>query len=87
MRAPIRPNDPSSEHYRTCTTARTDGHGRVVDQVLRNRHPGTGAPETYRLWSDYRADNAVVRLVRAQSSGPRPALGGPLPEAWERFAR
>ena len=65
-------NDPSSVHYRTCTTARTDGHGRVVAQVLRNRDPGTGAAETYQLWSYYRADGAVVALIRADG-GTRPA--------------
>ncbi|HEY8428277.1 MAG TPA: hypothetical protein VIL20_07880 [Sandaracinaceae bacterium] len=60
-------NDPSSEHYRTCTSEIADGHGRVIDQVLRNRHPDTGAPETYRLWTYYRADGAVLALVRTQA--------------------
>ncbi len=66
-------NDPSSEHFRTCTSARTDGHGRVVDQILRNRSPATGAAETYRLWTYYRADGAVLALVRteAPTSTPR----------------
>ncbi|MCA9610172.1 MAG: hypothetical protein KC619_31465, partial [Myxococcales bacterium] len=60
-------NDPSSEHYRTCTTASTDGHGRTIDQVLRNRDPDTGGDEVYRLWTYYRADNAVTALVRTQT--------------------
>ncbi len=62
-------NDPSSEHYRTCTTASADGHGRTIDQVLRNRDPDTGGDEVYRLWTYYRADNAVTTLVRTQT-GP-----------------
>lgn len=68
-------NDPSSFHYRTCTKASTDGHGRVIDQVLRNRDPSSGAAETYRLWTYYRADGAVRALVRAQAdtTTPRPA--------------
>jgi RHS repeat-associated protein len=67
-------NDPSSEHYRTCTTARTDGHGRVIDQVLRNRRPGgLGALEEYRLFSYYRADDAVLALIRAETASARPA--------------
>ncbi|GAB5547990.1 MAG: hypothetical protein SangKO_077500 [Sandaracinaceae bacterium] len=68
-------NDPSSPHYRTCTTAYTDGHGRVIDQILRNRNPDTGASEVYRLWSYYRPDGAVEALVRANSSSgvSRPA--------------
>src|SRR5690606_41857110 len=48
--------------------ADTDGHGRVIDQRLRNRNPDTGAAETYRLWTYYRADGAVLALVRAQAS-------------------
>ncbi|MCB9592813.1 MAG: hypothetical protein H6719_08775 [Sandaracinaceae bacterium] len=67
-------NDPASEHYRTCTTASTDGHGRTVDQVLRNRNPDTGETETYRLWTYYRADNAVTALVRTQTD---PGVGRP----------
>ncbi|MEC7525276.1 MAG: RHS repeat domain-containing protein, partial [Myxococcota bacterium] len=68
-------NDPSSPHYRTCTTAYTDGHGRVIDQILRNRNPDTGANEVYRLWSYYRPDGAVEALVRAESTSgaARPA--------------
>lgn len=65
-------NDPSSIHYRTCTTAVTDGHGRVIDQILRNRRP-SGVSETHRLWTYYRADGAVMALIRAQSTGARPA--------------
>ncbi|UJR84874.1 Hypothetical protein I5071_69530 [Sandaracinus amylolyticus] len=59
-------NDHSSPHYRTCTTARVDGHGRVVDQILRNRDPDTGGDEHYHLWSWYRQDGAVLALARTQ---------------------
>ncbi|MEC7525277.1 MAG: RHS repeat domain-containing protein, partial [Myxococcota bacterium] len=71
-------NDPSSPHYRTCTTAYTDGHGRVIDQILRNRNPDTGANEVYRLWSYYRPDGAVEALVRAESTSgaARPSTPG-----------
>ncbi|MFO0713641.1 MAG: hypothetical protein U0353_27560 [Sandaracinus sp.] len=61
-------HDPSSPHYRTCTTSRTDGHGRVIDQVLRNRQPGITSTEHYRLFTTYRADNAVLEIVRAETS-------------------
>ncbi len=61
-------HDPSSPHYRTCTTSRTDGHGRVIDQVLRNRQPGIASTEYYRLFTTYRADNAVLTIERAQTS-------------------
>ncbi|AKF09564.1 SpvB/TcaC N-terminal domain-containing protein [Sandaracinus amylolyticus] len=68
-------NDHSSPHYRTCTTARVDGHGRVIDQILRNRDPDTGADEQYRLWTWYRQDGAVLALARTQrtASITRPA--------------
>ncbi|MCZ7678213.1 MAG: hypothetical protein M5U28_05350 [Sandaracinaceae bacterium] len=66
-------NDPGSVHYQTCTTVRTDGHGRVIDQVLRNRDPDTLDLVQYRLWTYYRADGAVLALVRAESDGARPA--------------
>ncbi|MCC7542876.1 MAG: hypothetical protein IT379_42060, partial [Deltaproteobacteria bacterium] len=62
-------NDPRSPHYRTCTTARTDGHGRVVDQIQRNRQPGSAAMETYRLFTIYRQDGAVTSIRRAQTDG------------------
>ncbi|MCC7540733.1 MAG: VCBS repeat-containing protein [Deltaproteobacteria bacterium] len=62
-------NDPSSPHYRTCTTARTDGHGRVVDQIQRNRQPGSTVLETYRLFTTYREDGAVLSITRAETAG------------------
>ncbi|HBQ17788.1 MAG TPA: hypothetical protein DEF51_43895 [Myxococcales bacterium] len=55
-------------HAGTCTTTRTDGHGRTVDQVLRNRQVPHGPIEYYRLWSDYRADGAVTLLTRAETT-------------------
>ncbi|MBN4049561.1 hypothetical protein JYT86_00725, partial [bacterium AH-315-N03] len=70
-------NNPASEHYRTCTTARSDGHGRTIDQVLRNRQPDSGVSEQYRLFSYYRADNAVVALARANTTAGRPETFGP----------
>ena len=65
-------NDPSSEHYRTCSSTIVNGHGWTIDQVLRNRNPDTGAGETYHLWSYYRVDGAVVALVRT-NGGSRPS--------------
>ena len=67
-------NDPSSPHAGTCTTARTDGHGRLIDQILRNRpidNPFAGM-ERHRLWTFYRADGAVMTLVRAQTADENP---------------
>jgi RHS repeat-associated protein len=61
-------HDPSAPHYRTCTTSRSDGHGRVVDQVLRNRRPGITTTEYHRLFTTYRADNAVMEIVRAETT-------------------
>lgn len=49
---------------RTCTTERSDGHGRVIDQQRRQRTP-EGIEENHRLFSYYRADGVVTRLVRA----------------------
>ncbi|UJR84267.1 SpvB/TcaC N-terminal domain-containing protein [Sandaracinus amylolyticus] len=67
-------NDSSSGFYGTCTTSRSDGHGRVIDQILRTFDPDTGVPEQHRLWSYYRIDGVVIDLVRARSSiGFRPA--------------
>jgi len=48
----------------TCTTERTDGHGRSVDQQLR-QVTADGTREMHRLFSYYRADGAVKRVVRA----------------------
>jgi RHS repeat-associated protein len=55
----------------TCTTTRDDGHGRTVDTILRNVTP-EGAAEIHRLWPSYRADGAVVALVRAQTVNDAP---------------
>ncbi len=55
----------------TCTTQRTDGHGRTIDQHLRQR-TREGQDEHHRLFSYYRADGAVTRIVRALT--PRNAL-------------
>jgi len=54
------------ELARTCTTERTDGHGRTVDQQLRQR-TRDGTREQHRLFSYYRPDGAVVRVVRGLS--------------------
>jgi len=64
----------------TCGTTRSDGHGRVIDQVLRNRQPGLPELEHHRLFTEYRADGAVTRVVRAQTMTdvPLPAID-PLP--------
>jgi RHS repeat-associated protein len=51
----------------TCTTIRLDGHGRVIDQILRNRQPG-GPMEYYRLFTTYRADGAVTAIERAETT-------------------
>ncbi|MFT3928616.1 MAG: toxin TcdB middle/N-terminal domain-containing protein [Myxococcales bacterium] len=48
----------------TCTTERTDGHGRVIDQQ-RRQVTASGAREHHRLFTYYRGDGAVVRVVRA----------------------
>ncbi len=59
--------DPGSPHYGTFATERTDGHGRSIDQTLRNRRFDHTELETYRLWTDYRADGKVVAVTRAES--------------------
>ena len=66
--------DARSPHYRTCVTARVDGHGRVIDQIQRNRQADRPGLETYRLWTDYRADNAVVQIGRGQTENDAPRL-------------
>ncbi len=59
--------DRGSPHYGTPATERRDGHGRIIDSILRNvQSPGMGI-ETYRLFTDYRADNQVVQLERAET--------------------
>jgi len=62
----------------TCTTSRSDGFGRVVDQILvESTAPGTSDDRYDRLWSYYRADGVVLTLVRTQTTdqAPRPAIG------------
>ena len=59
---------PGSIFTDTCTTTRNDGHGRAIDQVLRNVPAQGGAMEFYRLWTQYRADGAVIKLTRAQTT-------------------
>jgi RHS repeat-associated protein len=56
----------------TPTTTRTDGHGRTIDVVLRNRKSGSGDIEYYRLFTRYRADGAVVHVERAQTTSDLP---------------
>ena len=68
-------------HAGTCTTTRNDGHGRAVDQVLRNRDGPYATLEYYRLWTDYRADNAVTGITRAETTtdglrGVAPVVSG-----------
>ena len=67
--------DLASPHVDTCATTRSDGHGRTIDQVLRNRQPG-GPLEFHRLFTEYRNDGVVSRVVRAHTDGD-----GPLPGA------
>ncbi len=57
----------------TPLTVRSDGHGRTIDKVLRNRQPGTDALEIYRLFIHYRADGGIVRVERAQTKKDAPA--------------
>jgi RHS repeat-associated protein len=52
----------------TPTTERTDGHGRVIDQVIINKQLGSETEEFYRLWTTYRADGAVVEVTRAETT-------------------
>ena len=66
-------------HFGTCTTSRSDGFGRVIDQILTERiQNGPNSVLLYdRLWSYYRADGAVTTLVRTQTTdqNPRPEFG------------
>ncbi|MEM9070445.1 MAG: SpvB/TcaC N-terminal domain-containing protein, partial [Myxococcota bacterium] len=64
--------DATSLHVDTCATARVDGHGRGIDQVLRNRQPGALSDEVHRLLTEYRNDGAVTRLVRAETVSDAP---------------
>lgn len=52
----------------TCTVTRHDGHGRVIDVVLHQRLDL--ADEFHRLWTEYRADGAVTRIIRAETLTP-----------------
>ncbi|HJL44359.1 MAG TPA: RHS repeat-associated core domain-containing protein, partial [Polyangiaceae bacterium LLY-WYZ-15_(1-7)] len=65
-------NDPEHFAVGTCTTQRVDGHGRVIDRILRNRQPGLGGTQYYRLWMRYRADGSMVLLERAETTGDQP---------------
>ena len=64
----------------TCAITRVDGHGRTYDQVLHQRRPQPGSTtfhdEFYRLLTLYRADNAVQRVARAETSSPGPFTFG-----------
>ncbi|MEM9075011.1 MAG: RHS repeat-associated core domain-containing protein, partial [Myxococcota bacterium] len=59
----------------TCTTTRSDGHGRPIDQVLRNRQPDLPDLEYYRLLTEYRADGAILRVTRAETASDAPLPG------------
>jgi RHS repeat-associated protein len=73
----------------TCTTARTDGHGRLMDQVLRYRADGLSETEHHRLWTYYRNDGAVLALVRAQEADStlRPSLATAVSAAYPHVHR
>ncbi len=60
--------DPSSAHFGTFASLRSDGHGRVIDEILRNRLLFGATVEYHRLWIDYRADDQVVRVARLQTT-------------------
>ncbi|MCU0682762.1 MAG: hypothetical protein MUF34_11025, partial [Polyangiaceae bacterium] len=64
--------DPASPFFETCTTTRRDGHGRVVDTVLRNRDPETGQDQLLRSFVAYRADGVTVAVTRAETSNDAP---------------
>ncbi len=60
--------DPANlRDYGTCATVRSDGHGRPVDTILRNRRDGDPTTLYYRLWPVWRADGALVTLERAET--------------------
>jgi RHS repeat-associated protein len=68
--------EPAALYAGTCTTSRSDGHGRTIDLIQRNRRVESVATmEWVRLFSDYRADGAVVHVVRAETAdeNPRPS--------------
>ncbi len=56
--------DGSQAFRGTCTTERTDGHGRVIDRQQR-QVTASGTRENHRLFMYYRADDSVTRVVRA----------------------
>jgi RHS repeat-associated protein len=56
----------------TPTTTRSDGHDRVIDTILRNRQPGGGPLEIYRLFTRYRADGKPILVERAQTQTDAP---------------
>jgi RHS repeat-associated protein len=59
--------EPGSADYRgSCTTERSDGHGRSIDQELR-QVTLDGTKEIHRLFMYYRADGSVLRIVRAKT--------------------
>ena len=63
--------DPSSPHFGTPKTERSDGHGRAIDSIIRNRQQVGSAIETYRLFTTYRADGMPTTLTRAQTADDR----------------
>ncbi len=68
-------NTEGTHFSHTCTTSRSDGFGRVIDQILvESTETGTADDRYDRLWSYYRADGVVLTLVRTQTTDqlPRP---------------
>jgi YD repeat-containing protein len=64
----------------TCTTTRVDGHGRGIDQVLRQRRESEGNRlETYRLGTTYRADGVALMVGRAETVDDTPFSMGATP--------
>ncbi|UJR85584.1 SpvB/TcaC N-terminal domain-containing protein [Sandaracinus amylolyticus] len=67
------PDDSDPSHaiaYRTCTTVRSDGHGRAIDTILRQRREPGGPIEYHRLWPKWRADGALLALERVETPTP-----------------
>lgn len=65
-------------HEYTFSTARQDGHGRGIDNVIRWRMPDEVGTELDRLVPEYRVDGAVLTLTRAQTSTDAPLVNGQL---------
>jgi RHS repeat-associated protein len=64
---------------RTCTTSRSDGFGRVIDQILvESTEVGTADDRFDRLYSYYRADGVVLTLVRTQTTDQSVRPSSPL---------